>query len=48
MPNSGVSQRLSAPSTLVVMPEHAGHDPDQDVIDAGYKLLREQIFPLVN
>jgi hypothetical protein len=25
---------------------HAGHDPNQDVVDAEYKMLKECILPL--
>ena len=37
---------LKAPQKDLVLPAHAGHDPNQDVIDAGYKLLKERILPL--
>lgn len=38
--------RLNAPQKAFVLLEHAGHDPNQDVIDAEYKLLIERILPL--
>jgi pimeloyl-ACP methyl ester carboxylesterase len=37
---------LTAPQKELVLLEHAGHDPNQDVIDAEYKLLKERILPL--
>lgn len=37
---------LKAPQKDLVMLEHAGHDPNQDVIDAEYKILKERILPL--
>lgn len=37
---------LNAPQKAFVLLEHAGHDPNQDVIDAEYKLLIERILPL--
>jgi pimeloyl-ACP methyl ester carboxylesterase len=37
---------LKAPQKDLVLLEHAGHDPNQDVIDAEYKLLKERILPL--
>ena len=37
---------LKAPQKDWVMLEHAGHDPNQDVIDAEYKMLKERILPL--
>ncbi len=46
----GVAQRyynsLKAPQKHLVILEHAGHDPNQDVVDAEYKILRERIRPL--
>jgi len=30
-----------------VLLERAGHDPNQDVIDAQYLILKERILPLV-
>lgn len=46
----GVAQRyynsLHAPQKHMVILEHAGHDPNQDVVDAEYKILRERILPL--
>jgi pimeloyl-ACP methyl ester carboxylesterase len=41
-------QSLKAPQKDLVLLEHAGHDPNQDVIDAEYKLLKERIRPLAN
>jgi pimeloyl-ACP methyl ester carboxylesterase len=37
---------LTAPQKQLVVLAHAGHDPNQDVIDAEYKLLKERILPL--
>ncbi|MGZ8288819.1 MAG: alpha/beta fold hydrolase [Telluria sp.] len=37
---------LKAPQKHLVILDKAGHDPNQDVIDAQYKLLRERILPL--
>ncbi|MHB1057162.1 MAG: alpha/beta fold hydrolase [Rhodanobacter sp.] len=37
---------LKAPQKEMVVLEHAGHDPNQDVVDAEYKMLRERILPL--
>lgn len=37
---------ITAPQKHLVMLEHAGHDPNQDVIDAEYKILKERILPL--
>jgi pimeloyl-ACP methyl ester carboxylesterase len=37
---------LKAPQKHLVVLEHAGHDPNQDVIDAEYKILKERILPL--
>ena len=37
---------ITAPAKHLVVLEHAGHDPNQDVIDAEYKLLKERILPL--
>lgn len=37
---------LKAPQKALVMLQHAGHDPNQDVIDAEYKILTERILPL--
>ncbi|NKJ22911.1 hypothetical protein FHW85_003435 [Dyella sp. SG609] len=28
------------------MLEHSGHDPNQEVVDAEYKVLRESVLPL--
>lgn len=38
--------KLKAPQKALVLLENAGHDPNQDVIDAEYKLLMERIRPL--
>ena len=38
---------LTAPQKHLVVLEHAGHDPNQDVIDAEYAILKERILPLV-
>ncbi len=40
--------RLKAPQKDLVVLERAGHDPNQDVIDAEYKMLKERILPLMN
>ncbi|WP_413626470.1 alpha/beta fold hydrolase [Luteibacter sp. Lutesp34] len=37
---------IKAPKKGWVLLEHSGHDPNQDVIDAEYKVLREQVLPL--
>lgn len=37
---------LKAPEKAMVVLEHAGHDPNQDVVDAEYKILKERILPL--
>ena len=37
---------LKAPQKAMVVLEHAGHDPNQDVVDAEYKMLMERILPL--
>jgi pimeloyl-ACP methyl ester carboxylesterase len=37
---------LKAPQKAFVLLEHAGHDPNQEVIDAEFKLLKERILPL--
>ena len=37
---------LTAPQKHLVILEHAGHDPNQDVVDAEYKILMERILPL--
>ncbi len=37
---------LTAPQKDLVLLPHAGHDPNQDVIDAEYKLLKERVLPL--
>ncbi|MFC5435152.1 alpha/beta fold hydrolase [Rhodanobacter umsongensis] len=46
----GVAKRyydsLKAPQKAMVVLEHAGHDPNQDVVDAEYKMLKERILPL--
>jgi pimeloyl-ACP methyl ester carboxylesterase len=39
-------ENLTAPQKALVLLEHAGHDPNQDVIDAEYTLLKERILPL--
>ena len=38
---------LTAPRKHLVLLERAGHDPNQDVIDAQYLILKERILPLV-
>ena len=37
---------LTAPRKHLVLLEHAGHDPNQDVIDAEYAILMDRIRPL--
>jgi pimeloyl-ACP methyl ester carboxylesterase len=37
---------IKAPQKALVLLERAGHDPNQDVMDAQYKLLKERILPL--
>ena len=37
---------LKVPQKALVLLKHAGHDPNQDVIDAEYKLLMERVLPL--
>lgn len=37
---------IQAPQKHLVLLERAGHDPNQDVIDAEYRILRERILPL--
>ena len=37
---------LKAPQKVLVTLERAGHDPNQDVVDAEYKMLKERILPL--
>lgn len=40
-------ESLTAPRKHLVLLERAGHDPNQDVIDAQYLILKERILPLV-
>ena len=37
---------IEAPDKGIVVLPRAGHDPNQDVIDAEYKMLTERILPL--
>jgi hypothetical protein len=37
---------LTAPQKALVMLENAGHDPNQDVVNAEYQLLMDHILPL--
>ena len=37
---------IKAPAKAIVVLPRAGHDPNQDVIDAEYKMLTEKILPL--
>jgi pimeloyl-ACP methyl ester carboxylesterase len=37
---------IKAPQKDMVVLEHAGHDPNQDVVDAEYRMLKERILPL--
>jgi pimeloyl-ACP methyl ester carboxylesterase len=39
-------ESIRAPQKGFVLLEHSGHDPNQDVVDAEYKLLRERVLPL--
>lgn len=39
-------ESIKAPQKDLVLLEHAGHDPNQEVIDAEYKLLMERILPI--
>ncbi|WP_426192362.1 alpha/beta fold hydrolase [Massilia sp. DWR3-1-1] len=38
---------IEAPAKAIVVLPRAGHDPNQDVIDAQYKMLAEKILPLI-
>ncbi|TBR11416.1 MAG: alpha/beta hydrolase [Lysobacter sp.] len=38
---------LKAPQKYLVMLEHSGHDPNQEVVDAEYRILKERILPLI-
>ncbi|WP_205123619.1 alpha/beta fold hydrolase [Cognatilysobacter lacus] len=40
-------ESLHAPQKALALLEHAGHDPNQDVVDAEYRMLKERILPLV-
>lgn len=37
---------LAAPQKYLVVLDNAGHDPNQDVVDAEYAILKERILPL--
>lgn len=37
---------LKAPAKGIVILPHAGHDPNQDVVDAEYRVLKERVLPL--
>lgn len=37
---------VNAPQKAFVLLDHAGHDPNQDVVDAQYQLLMQRILPL--
>lgn len=39
---------IKAPQKGFVLLEHSGHDPNQEVVDAEYKVLREKVLPLVH
>ncbi len=39
-------ESITAPQKALVLLDHAGHDPNQEVVDAEYKLLTERIQPL--
>jgi len=39
-------ERISAPDKGWVLLEHSGHDPNQEVVDVEYKVLREKVLPL--
>lgn len=38
---------IKAPEKGWVLLEHAGHDPNQDVVDAELKVIKERVFPLI-
>ena len=40
-------QSIRAPEKGLVLLEHSGHDPNQEVVDAEYKVLREKVLPLI-
>jgi hypothetical protein len=39
-------ESIRAPEKGWVLLEHSGHDPNQEVVDAEYKVLRERVLPL--
>jgi pimeloyl-ACP methyl ester carboxylesterase len=39
-------ESIKAPAKGFVLLEHSGHDPNQEVVDAEYKVLREKVLPL--
>lgn len=39
-------EAISAPQKGWVLLEHSGHDPNQEVVDAEYRVLREKVLPL--
>jgi hypothetical protein len=39
-------ESIRAPEKGWVLLEHSWHDPNQEVVDAEYKVLRERVLPL--
>jgi pimeloyl-ACP methyl ester carboxylesterase len=39
-------ENIKAPAKGFVLLEHSGHDPNQEVVDTEYKVLREKVLPL--
>ncbi|MEZ2417259.1 alpha/beta fold hydrolase [Luteibacter sp. RCC_6_2] len=39
-------ESIKAPAKGWVLLEHSGHDPNQEVVDAEYRVLREKVLPL--
>jgi pimeloyl-ACP methyl ester carboxylesterase len=39
-------ESIRAPQKGLVLLERVGHDPNQDMMDAQYKILKERILPL--
>lgn len=39
---------IRAPAKGWVLLEHAGHDPNQDVVDAEFSVLKERVMPLID
>ena len=38
---------LKAPAKGIVILPHAGHDPNQDVVDAEYRVIKQRVLPLI-